>query len=313
MNRPSLRCRLFLWVLHNRHLLRLQWKKEAGPDWGTALPEVRRQAEASARLLGRMPRGVAAEPVRIGGMDAEWISPAGAARDRAVLYFHGGGYVMGSVPAHRGIVAKFVQGGRTPALLFGYRLAPEHPFPAALEDALEAYRWLVDQGIPPVRIVFAGDSAGGGLCLATLLALKDRGQALPSAAAVLSPWVDLACSGESYRSNAATCLSPPGSWQACRRHYAGDRDPRDPAMSPLYGDLRGLPPLLIHAGGAEILRSDAESFAHKAREAGVDVALRIGPGLCHCYPACAPMFPEAVQAMEEIRAFLARHGGAAAA
>ena len=192
----SLRGRLFVWILRHRHLLRFKLRPETERDWATDLAGVRRAAEASAGMLGRLPRDVSADPLDAGGLPSEWIRPATARADAgAVLYFHGGGYVLGSVAAHRAIVAKFVRGGAVPALAFDYRLAPEHPFPAALDDALTAYDWLLAQGFPPGRVVFAGDSAGGGLLLAAMLALKDRGSPLPGAGVALSPWTDLTFSG----------------------------------------------------------------------------------------------------------------------
>lgn len=306
---PSLRCRLFLFVLHHRHLLRFRLKPDTQADWETQLPTVRESAAKAARLLGRVPRGIEAVSADVPGIPAEWIKPAGeGVPDAAILYFHGGGYVMGTVEHHRGIVAKFVKASGTPALLFGYRLAPENPYPAALDDALAAYAWLLGQGIPAWRIAFAGDSAGGGLLLAALLAGRDRGLPLPAAAVALSPFTDLTCSGESLTTNAKTCLAPPGSWLACRNHYARGRDFSDPYLSPLCGDLTGLPPMLLFAGGAETLRDDAVRFAQKAAASGVDVTLRVGEGLCHCYPACAPIFPEATAAMQEIGGFILKHG-----
>ncbi|KAF0218432.1 MAG: Alpha/beta hydrolase fold-3 domain [Geobacteraceae bacterium] len=307
---PSLQCRIFLFVLRNRHLLRFKLKKETAVDWETSLPEVRRSAEKSAKMLGKLPKDIEASPVAIGGgLLAEWIQPAQAVKDKVILYFHGGGYVLGSIQAHRGIVSKFVKGSGVVALLFDYRLAPEHPFPAALDDSLAAYRWLLAEGVSPSKIVFAGDSAGGGLCLATLLALRDQGIPLPAAAVTLSPWTDVKNTGESLRTNARLCLAPANSWVACSKHYAGNNDPGLPYISPLYGDLRGLPPILIHVGGHETLLSDSTRFAEKAKAAGTDVTLKIGEGLFHCYPACAPLFPEATQAMDEICAFIKTHVG----
>jgi len=217
---------------------------------------------------------------------------------------HGGGYVSGSCSDHRIHVAKFVKGSGVGALLFEYSLAPEHPYPAAVDDSVEAYRWLLAQGISASQIVFAGDSAGGGLCLAVLLALRDRGFPLPAAAVALSPWTDLACTGESYRTNAKTCLSPEGTWTAFSKHYVGDHDPCLPWISPLYGDLHGLPPMLLYVGEDEILRDDSIRFTEKAKGAGVDVTLRVGQGMFHCFPVCASLFPEATLAMDEICAFI---------
>lgn len=304
---PSLRSRFFLFVLRNRHLLKFKLKKETALDWEMSLPAVRASAEKSAKMLGKLPKGIEAIPVAVGGLPAEWIQPVQPDDERTILYFHGGGYVLGTIEAHRGIVAKFVKGSGVRALLFGYRLAPEHRFPAALDDAVAAYRWLLSEGVSPSNIVFAGDSAGGGLCLATLLALRDREIPLPAAAVALSPWTDLKNTGESLRTNAARCLGPTNSWVVCANHYLGDQDPGHPYASPLYGDLRGLPPLLIHVGGDETLRDDSTRFAQKAKDAGMNVTLKVGAGMCHCYPACAPLFPEATQAMEEICAFIRGH------
>lgn len=298
----SIRSRIILSILRHRHLLKLK-PKQTAQDWENDLPAVRTETAKAAKSLGTLPKGLTAEPVAIGDMTAEWIS-SGGNRDKAMLYFHGGGYVLGSVEAHRGIVAKFVKGSGVAALLFDYRLAPENPYPAALEDALAAYEWLLDRGLAHERIVFAGDSAGGGLCMATLLALKDKGRPMPAGAAVLSPWTDVACTGETLKTNAKRCLAPENSWIACRKHYAQDHDPTDPYISPLYGDLAGLPPLHITAGGHETLLSDSTRFADRAKAAGVDVTLRVGAGMCHCYPACAPMFPEAGAALRETCAFM---------
>lgn len=257
-----------------------------------------------ARRFGNIPPGIDISTVIADGLPAEWIMPSGATRDKAIFFVHGGGYVSGSCADHRIHAAKFVKGCGIGALLYEYRLAPEHPFPAALEDSLKTYRWLLDQGVLSRNVIFAGDSAGGGLCLATLLALKDQCIPLPAAAVAISPWTDLTCSGESYRSNAAKCLSPKGTWTAFSKHYTSDQDARIPYISPIFGNLRGLPPLLIYAGGDEILLDDAIRFTEKAKTAGVDVVLRIGEGLFHCYPMCAPLFPEATQAFAEICAFI---------
>ncbi len=233
-----------------------------------------------------------------------------AAADRAILYFHGGGYATGSIAAHRGIVAKFVRAAGVPALLFDYRLAPEHPFPAAVDDAVAAYRYLLAQGVEAAHIVFIGDSAGGGLALATLLALRVQGLPLPVGAAVMSPWTDVTNSGASWVSNAQ---ADPLTWKESQvvfaAYYAGEHDPADPLISPLFGDLHGLPPLLIYVGGDETLLDDSTRFAAKAQAAGVQVTLHIGAGLFHCYPACAPLFPEATQALAEIGQFVRERVG----
>ena len=303
---PSLRSHVVLTLLKHRHWLQLKRTRPV-VDFDTSIANLRAEVERSAAMFGKLPAGIEASPVIIGDRPADWLLPAGSTRDRTMLYFHGGGYVMGSVPAHRSIVAKFVRGSGVGALLFGYRLAPEHPYPAALDDALAAYRWLLAQGVAPARIVFVGDSGGGGLCLATLLAVRDQGLPLPAGAAVLSPWTDLALTGESWKRSDP--LAPDGSAMVYSAYYAGDNDPRLPWISPLYGDLHGLPPLFISVGEDEAMLDDSTRFADKAQQAGVDVTLRVGKGMVHCYPALAPLFPEAKQAMGEICDFIRAKAG----
>jgi epsilon-lactone hydrolase len=212
--------------------------------------------------------------------------------------------VAGSCSDHRGHVAKVVQGSGVSALLFDYRLAPEHPFPAGLDDTLTVYRWLIEHGIDPRKIVIVGDSAGGGLCLAALMAIRDTGLPLPAGGVAVSPWTDLKLTGESHQTKAKVCLSPAGMSEVCSKYYCGDQDPSNAWISPLYGDLKGLPPLLIMAGDDETLRDDSTRFAEKAKLAGVDVSLRVEMGQVHCYPFLAPLFPEAVQGMAEICTFV---------
>lgn len=302
---PSLRARFFHTLLRNRHLFQFRLRPET-VDWSRyeAILRFRRQAEEGSRRFGRVPKGIEVVPVSVEGIPAEWIHPAGGPGAKTLLYFHGGGYVSGSCSDHRAVVAKFVRESGVRALLFEYRLAPENVFPAAVDDAVAAYRWLLEQGVARGDVVFAGESAGGGLALATLVALKDQADPLPAGAVALSPWTDLKCTGDSYGTNAKRCLSPHGTWTAFARHYAGDTDPGHPWISPLYADLEGLPPLLLYAGGDEILRDDSIRFAEKARRAGVDVTLHVGAALFHCYPVMAPLFPEATRAMEEIGWFI---------
>lgn len=299
---PSLKSRLLNFVLRNRHLLRFKLKKEAW-DWNTSIPRFRETCETAAKK-SKLPEGIEVSPLKVEGLTAEWISPTGLKNDAAIFYVHGGGYVSGSCADHRAVVAKIVIGSGIRSLLFEYRLAPEHPYPAALEDSVAAYRWLLAQGVSPSRIVIAGESAGGGLCLATLLALRDQGVSLPKAAVALSPWTDLKLTGESYRTKTKVCLSPPGMNTVCSKYYVGDHDPCLPYISPLYGDLQGLPPILIYVGDDETMRDDSVRFAEKAKAAGVDVTLKVEKGMVHCYPFFAPLFPEATKAMNEICAFI---------
>jgi len=260
----------------------------------------------------RRPRGVTIRPAEGAPVPAEWVEPAPAATlpaapRRTVLYLHGGAYMFCSPRTHRGITAFLAR--RIPArvLVPDYRLAPEHPFPAALEDALACYRWLLSQGIAAREIALAGDSAGGGLALAALLALRDGGEPLPGAAACLAPWADLAATGASIQSNSGTDAWVFGEAVAVgARLYLGSVPATYPLASPLYGDLSGLPPLVIHASESEVLRDDALRLADKARRSGVPVRLRMWRGLPHVWQGFLPFIPEARESLEEIAAFLAR-------
>jgi len=185
---PSLRSRLFLYLMKHQHPFRFRLKKET-IDWNdhASIIRFREMCEKGASRFGKIPTGIEISPVTIDGLSGEWILPTKATKDRAIFFVHGGGYVSGSCSDHRIHVTKFVTGTNVGALLYEYRLAPEHPYPAALDDSITAYQWLLAQGVSHSNIVFAGDSAGGGLCLATLIALKDRGIPLPAAAVALSP------------------------------------------------------------------------------------------------------------------------------
>jgi len=301
----SLRSRIFIFVLKYRHLLHFQLKRTNAVSGKTSIPKLREEVERGAAFFGKLPAGFTLTPVRIGNLAAEWMRPAGAPPKKALLYFHGGGLVVGSIAAHRGIVAKFVAATDISALVFDYRLAPEHPFPAALDDCVAAYRYLLAEGIAPARIAFAGDSGGGNLVFATLLALKSQQLPLPAAVVALSPWTDLTNSGASWETNAKVDTL---CWKEAQtifaQYYVGEHDPANPLISPLFGDLQGLPPLLIFAGGDELMHDDSTRLAEKARQAGVEVTLHVGAGLFHCYPACAPLFPEATAAMAEIGNFI---------
>jgi acetyl esterase/lipase len=221
-----------------------------------------------------------------------------------ILYVHGGGYVSGSCNDHRGFVSKFAKATGAATLVYEYRLAPEHPFPAAVEDSVKIYNWLLEQGHLPANILVAGESAGGGLCLALLLALKEQALPMPAAAVAISPWTDLTCSGDSYKTKNDRSPAPIDSWFVFSSHYAGNSPVNLPLISPLFGDLAGLPPLFINSGEDDELFDDGARFAEKAARAGVDVTFRRGPGMIHCYPLLAPMFPEATEAMAEIVGFV---------
>jgi acetyl esterase/lipase len=260
------------------------------------------------RAFGGTSAAVTCQRVSAGGVDGEWISPAGAPEDKAILFFHGGGFRIGSVTSHRDLIAQIAIASGCRVLAFNYRLAPEHRFPAALDDALAAYRWMLAQGLQPGRVAFAGDSAGGNLALATMLALRERGLALPTSAALMSPWTDLAATGASYVTRAeADPIHQRSMILALAKNYLGGQgDPRDPLVSPLYADLAGLPPLLIQVGDRETVLDDSAMLADRARAAGVDVHLEVWDGMIHVFQMFGEL-REASRAIASIAAFLKRH------
>ena len=307
----SLRSRLVNTLIRNRHLLQGRLRREEF-TMETSIQAFRDECERSAARMSRIPADVRIEPASLSGIPAEWLVPQGSREDKMILYVHGGGYVSGSCADHRGFVATFAKTLGYPALTYEYRLAPEHPYPAAVDDSVAVYRELLDR-FRPGDILVAGESAGGGLCLALLLALKSQGLPRPCAAIAISPWVDLSCSSDAYRNKRrlARSAAPKDSWTVFANHYARETDRRIPLVSPLFGDLSGLPPLLLNAGEDDGLFDESEDFARRARAAGVDVVFRAGAGMLHCYPLLAPLFPEAVEAMDEIAAFARRHLGGA--
>jgi acetyl esterase/lipase len=247
----------------------------------------------------RVPRGIRIEGGVVGGIEGEWVE--GAATHGTLLYLHGGGYFACSPETHRPITVAYAQQGFR-VFAPAYRLAPEYPFPAALEDALAVYRALaIDAG--PLAV--SGESAGGGLTLALLLSLRAEDAVLPPAAALFSPWTDLAATVESLRTNDRRCAMFFGAGIArAAAHYVGGADPRHPLISPLYADLAGLPPLLIHVGANEVLLDDSTRLAERARRAGVAVELKIWPVVPHAWQLAYPQVPEARQSLREAGAFL---------
>ncbi|PWR21992.1 alpha/beta hydrolase [Zavarzinia compransoris] len=276
--------------------------------WRRSTPVARMRADWDG-LFGHTPAGVAVEPVAVGPLAAEWMRAPGTRRDRAVLYLHGGGFQVGSPLSHRELMAAISAAAGCAVLGLAYRLAPEHRFPAALEDAVAAYGWLRAAGFAPGRLAFAGDSAGGGLALSTLLALRGKGQALPAAAALLSVWTDLTASGESYRTrSAADPIHQRPMIQAMAAQYLGeDGDPMDPLASPLFADPRGLPPLLLQVGDRETVLSDSVAFAERAQAAGVAAELQVYPDMIHVFQQFPRDLPEARAAIAAIGDFLAAH------
>lgn len=272
--------------------------------------ETHRDALERAADLFLPLRDLTTASVDAGGVPAEWIDGPELATDKVLFFLHGGGYSLGSLRTHRRLASDIARAGGLRALSVGYRLAPENPFPAALDDAATAYYWLLETGVAPGNIVVAGDSAGGGLSLALLLKLRDNGKPLPAAAVCLSPWTDLAATGASVMARASQDpLLVPRDLHAFAQRYLGEADARNPYASPLYGDLSGLPPLLIHVGTAEILLDDSMRLAGRARDAAVDVTLYVAEDMIHVWHLFAPLIPEGEQAIADIGAYIQAHVG----
>jgi monoterpene epsilon-lactone hydrolase len=260
---------------------------------------------APAGRLHPVPDDVLVTQVTAGGVPAHWLAAPGADTGRVLLFLHGGGYELGSLRSDGELAARLGRASGMRVLFPEYRLAPEHPFPAAIDDVLAAWRWLrTGQDLSARSIAVAGDSAGGGLAVALLVATRDAGQALPAAAVLMSPTVDLTSSGASMTERAdQDPFSTPALLRQLASSYLAGADPKTPLASPLFASLAGLPPLLVQAGTADLLLSDSERLATAAAEAGVDVTLQIGEGLPHVYPILLGT-PEAAEATEQIGKFL---------
>ena len=266
------------------------------------------QARAGLEVLSEIVKPAAdvqCEPLDVDGVPGEWVAASNADPERIVYCLHGGGYTIGSIKSHREMVSRISRATAARALLVEYRLAPEHRFPAAVEDALTGYRWLISNGADPAHTVIAGDSAGGGLTVATLVALRDAGNPLPAAAVCLSPWVDMECLGESMRTKAD--VDPWVQYEPLVKQaemYLAGADPRHPLAAPLYADLSGLPPLLIQVGTSETLLDDSTRLAERATAAGVDVTLDVWDEMIHVFQLFAFMLPEGQQAIDRIGEFV---------
>jgi acetyl esterase/lipase len=272
---------------------------------GRPWPEQRRTFAAMAVPAFAVP-GVRVERATLGGSPAVWITPRdlAAGDDTTLLYLHGGAYLFGSVDEYLDLVARVARAARVRAVALEYRLAPEHPFPAALEDAVAAYRALLASGVAPEKLVVAGDSAGGGLTASLLVALRDAGAALPARAVLIGPWVDMAARGGSLASNEPYDVFAPEMIVRWSREVLAGADPTDPRASPARADLRGLPPMLVQVGGVEMLHDQVVAFAAEARAAGVEVTLRVWDECIHDWPVYAALLAEGRRAIDEIGAFV---------
>jgi monoterpene epsilon-lactone hydrolase len=283
-------------------MLKAQPLPESAP-----VEQIRAGFEQMAVMLPVEP-DVKCEKVDANGVKAEFVSAPGADPGRAILYLHGGGYVIGSINTHRSLAGRLSRAAKARVLLIDYRLAPEDPHPAAVEDSVAAYRWMLAQGLKPSRIAVAGDSAGGGLTVAALVAIRDAKLPMPAAGVPMSPWVDMEAIGESMTTKAAAdpIVQKKGLLEMAKA-YLGGKDPRTPLAAPLYANLSGLPPLLIQVGTAETLLDDAGRLAERARKAGVSVTYEPWENMIHVWQMFAPMLDEGKQAIERIGEFVRKH------
>jgi epsilon-lactone hydrolase len=269
-----------------------------------SMPKLRSAAGEGAKPV-ILPKGLDWSTKTINGLHCEWITPPGADSDAVLLYLHGGGGVLGLYNSSRRIIGHIAAASHLRAFMPDYRLAPENPFPDALNDCVEAYNWLLYEGVDPKKIVILGDSMGGYLTISTLLRLRDSKKPLPAAAVCISPVTDPTSSGETMKTNAKSdaLLSPQFMWTVLA-HYVQKYDLNDPYLSPLTADLSGLPPMLIQAGEGEILLDDARRFSERAKAAGVEVCLEVWPEMWHDWHVCVPGLDEAKQAIERISQFV---------
>lgn len=295
----SLRAHLAAWFL--RSFIKPRTRKPVDLD---------RMRRNETWLETAPPLGTKVAPARVGGVAGEWLDPGHA--KATLLYLHGGAYVLGAPSTHRALAGAFCRHGFR-VFLPDYRLAPEHPFPAALDDAQAVYRALVRDHADPRTLAVAGESAGGGLTLALLVRLRHRGDPLPRAAAVFSPWTDLALTGQSIETNnGAEGLFFNDNLPEIARMYLAGADPHTPDASPLYADLGGLPPLLVHVGERELLLDDAVRLVARARDARTEVALKRWPVVPHGWQLLQRIVPEAAQSVAEAAEFLHAHIAASA-
>lgn len=288
---------------------RILAEKRAHPYRPEQTIEELRSTHASNGASIPLPEGTTYEAVDAGGVPSEWIHVEDVADDRWYLFIHGGGYYRGSIAATRATAARISAQTKAKVLSIDYRLAPEHPYPAAMDDTMAAYLWLLEQGANPERTVVGGISAGGGLTLGLLLRLRDEGRPLPVAATPMSPWTDLTQSGNSFTTNADSdpIISKAYLDRMSALYLAGADAEKTPYASPLHGDLTGLPPVLLQVGSAETMLDDSTAFARKAEAAGVQVVYEVWPQMFHGWHGSAHILEDAQQAIETLGSFYNQH------
>jgi acetyl esterase/lipase len=281
-------------------------KGDKPPD----ITAIRRSLARVAHFIPNPPRDTRVTRITANGVSGVQVATPRSHGDRHILYLHGGAYAYGSATLYRDFIWRLADVAQSTVLCIDYRLAPEHPFPAAVDDAAQACRWLLDQGVDPRRLAIMGDSAGGGLAFGSLLRMRDNGDPLPAAVVALSPWTDLSLSGESVQRNArADPMLNAGQARHLARWYLGNADARHPYASPQFGDHTGLPPALIQVGHDEILHDDAANMAENLRRAGCVVELDVWPRMPHVWQLYVALLPEARQALDRIGRFVRQHTG----
>ena len=305
---PSLRARLL------SGFLRLHFKRRPPADEAQFVRLMRSKMQPPEFLRPPVPKSAVITPVNISsngdGVRGEWIAWQGQTPQRTIYYLHGGGYIACSPATHRAFSVALARAAEARVFMLDYRLAPEHRFPAPVEDAVAAYRWLLAQGEQPDNMLIGGESAGGRLTIATLVALRDAGLPLPKAAFVVSPWTDMTGSGASAQRNEKTDpMFYTASVHKFAQAYLGTASPMEPLASPLQADLSGLPPLLIYASASECLLDDAVQLAERAKQFGVEAELQTPDGLMHVWPLFVGMLPEAAETIQELGAFARQHCG----
>lgn len=276
-----------------------------GADYSVLMPlSLQRKVIDPKRPDSDVVQATRIEPVHVDGLPGQWFTPEHVLDDRVVVYFHGGGYSVGSVRSHRDLIARVARGVGRRVLAVDYRLAPEHPYPAPIEDGIRTLRWLEREGVPMDRVALAGESAGAGLCLATLLTLRDRGESLPRAAALISPWVDLEARGASFRENRRFDFVTRNAMLVYADRYVPRHMRRDPLAAPIHAALHGLPPILVQVGEVETLRDDGVTLARRIEEAGGRVELEVWTDMIHAFHVFAPLLPPARAAIDRLAAYL---------
>jgi len=276
-----------------------------GSDFSLLMPiAMQRKVIDPERPDTAVVRATQIDAVDVDGIPGQWFRPKGARTDRVVVYFHGGGYSTGSLRSHRDLLSRVAAAAGLPVLAVDYRLAPEHPFPAQLEDATRTLSWLESQGFDRSSIALAGESAGGHLSLATLLALRDRGERMPVAAVLISPWLDLEASAESFRENAPFDFVTRRALRVYAKRFAAKKHHRNPLAAPHHAEVHGLPPILIQVGEVETLRDEGVDLARKIERAGGRVELEVWTDMIHAFHVFAPLLPPAQEAIERAARFL---------